>query len=355
MSKLMDKLIKSSTIKNTASVDNSKMYQNSKKAENVVDTGIPMLNVALSGRLDGGLTSGLLMIAGKSKHFKTGFSMVLAAAYLNKYPDSAFLFYDCERGTPEAYFDQFGVDKSRTAHSFFTDVEQLKFDMLKQLKGLEAGDRLVTVIDSVGNAASKKEVEDAENEKSVTDMTRAKQFKSLGRIITPYIALKEVPIIAINHVYAEIGTMYPKDIVGGGTGLYLSSNDVWIIGRSQDKEGTELSGYNFVINIDKSRFVKEKSKILITVKNDGGIQKWSGLFEEALAGKFITNPKQGWYNLAGSTGANFRKSDIQYDDAFWTKMLADQKFKDYVENKYTLGGAGHDQSPVEDDELEDVE
>ncbi len=127
------------------------------------------------------------------------------------------------------------------------DVEQLKFDIMKQLTGLERGDRVMIVIDSIGNLASKKEVEDALDQKSVGDMTRAKQIKSLFRMVTPHLTLKDIPMVVVNHTYKEIG-LYPKDIVGGGTGSYYSADNIYILGRQQEKDGTDLIGYNFIIN-----------------------------------------------------------------------------------------------------------
>jgi hypothetical protein len=106
-------------------------------------------------------------------------------------------------------------------------------------------------------------------------MTRAKSNKSLGRLITPHLHLKDIPMVVVNHTYKEIG-MFPKDIVSGGTGLYYSADAIWIIGRRQEKEGTEVKGYHFVINIEKSRHVREKSAIPISVTFEGGIAKWSG-------------------------------------------------------------------------------
>ena len=43
-----------------------------------------------------------------------------------------------------------------------------------QLEALDRSDRVIIVIDSIGNIASKKEMEDALDEKSVADMSRAK-------------------------------------------------------------------------------------------------------------------------------------------------------------------------------------
>lgn len=208
---LLDKIKKNSTIKDTAILSQSKFFTK----KDMIPTTIPVINVALSGRLDGGLTPGLTMWAGPSKHFKTCFSLIMAKSYLDKYPDAVLLFYDSEFGTPQSYFDTFGIDLERTVHTPITDVEQLKFDIMKQLEGIDRGDHIIILIDSIGNLASKKEVEDALDGKSVADMSRAKQIKSLFRMVTPHLTLKDIPMVVVNHTYKEIG-MFPKDIVGGG-------------------------------------------------------------------------------------------------------------------------------------------
>jgi hypothetical protein len=154
-------------------------------------------------------------LAGPSKHFKTSFALLMAAAYLKKYPEAVLLFYDSEFGSPQAYFESFDIDTSRVLHTPITDVEKLKFDVVNQLEAIERGERVIIVIDSVGNLASKKELEDAINEKSVADMSRAKALKGLFRMVTPYLAMKNIPMIAVNHTYQEIG-LFPKAIVSGG-------------------------------------------------------------------------------------------------------------------------------------------
>ena len=208
---LLNKIISNSTIKQTAILSESSFFAK----KDMVPTKVPMINVALSGSVDGGLTPGLTMIAGPSKHFKTLFSLLLAAAYQEKYEDSVVLFYDSEFGTPQSYFDKFDIDMDRVVHVPITDIEMLKHDIMSQLKNIEKGDKVIIVIDSIGNLASKKEVEDAIEGKSVADMSRAKQLKSLFRMVTPHLSIKDVPMIVVNHTYKEI-SMFPKDIVGGG-------------------------------------------------------------------------------------------------------------------------------------------
>jgi RecA/RadA recombinase len=208
---VLEKLKKTSTIKESDIMSDSKFFEK----KDMIPTAVPMLNVALSGRLDGGLVPGMTMFAGPSKHFKTAFSLMMVNAYMEKYSDAALLFYDSEFGAPQAYFETFGIDTSRVLHTPVTDIEQLKFDITNQLTAISRGDHVIIVIDSVGNLASKKEAEDALEGKSAADMTRAKQLKSLFRIITPHLNIKDIPMIVVNHTYMEIG-MFPKAIVGGG-------------------------------------------------------------------------------------------------------------------------------------------
>ena len=347
---ILDKIKKNTTIKDSAILATSKFFQK----KDMIPTSIPAINVALSGRLDGGLTPGLTMWAGPSKHFKTAFSLLMAKSYMDKYPDAALLFYDSEFGTPQSYFDSFGIDTERVLHTPVTDVEQLKFDIMQQLSGIERNEKIMIVIDSIGNLASKKEVEDAMDGKSVADMSRAKQMKSLFRMVTPHLTMKDIPMVVVNHTYMEIG-LYPKAIVGGGTGSYYSADNIFILGRQQEKDGTELMGYNFIINVEKSRYVREKSKIPVTVMFDGGISKWSGLLEMALESGHVVKPSNGWYSRVDlSTGViEDKKWRIKDTDSkeFWMQVLTDKSFQDWVVKNYQVS-AGSIMQNMDDDEIE---
>ena len=332
---VLEKLRKNSTIKDTSVLSNSKFFQK----KDMIQTSIPVINVALSGRLDGGLTPGLTMWAGPSKHFKTAFSLLMAKAYLDKYEDGVVLFYDSEFGTPQSYFDSFGIDTKRVIHTPITDVEQLKFDIMQQINQIERGEHVIILVDSIGNLASKKEVEDAMDGKSVADMSRAKQMKSLWRMVTPHLTMKDIPCVVVNHTYKEIG-LYPKDIVGGGTGSYYSADNIFILGRQQDKEGTEVVGYHFIINVEKSRYVKEKSKIPVSVSFDGGISRWSGLLDIALESGHVIKPSNGWYQKVDKETGEMEDKKYRIKDTdtkeFWMPILKQQSFIDFVKAKYQV-------------------
>ena len=333
---IMDKLKKNSKIKDTAVLSKSKFFNE----QDMIPTDVPMMNVALSGSVDGGLAPGLTVLAGPSKHFKTSFALIMASAYLKKYDDAVILFYDSEFGSPQSYFTQFDIDADRVLHTPIANVEQLKFDLVGQLEELDRGDKVVVVIDSIGNLASKKEMEDAINEKSVADMSRAKALKGLFRMLTPYLNMKDIPLIAVNHTYKEIG-LFPKDVVSGGTGIYYSADNIWIIGRRQDKSGGEIKGYHFIIKVEKSRYVKEQSKIPISVSWDGGVQKYSGLLDVAMAGNYCTKPSPGWYakmdKETGEVGDKVREKETLKEE-FWKPILETTDFKDYIKQAYKIGG-----------------
>ena len=351
---ILDRIKKNSTIKDTSVLSKSKFFTK----KDMIPTSIPVINVALSGRFDGGLTPGLTMWAGPSKHFKTAFSLLMAKAYLDKYDDGVVLFYDSEFGTPQSYFDAFGIDTERVIHTPITDIEQLKFDVMAQLKEINRGDHVIIVIDSIGNLASKKEVDDALDQKSVGDMTRAKQMKSLFRMVTPHLTIKDIPMVVVNHTYMEIG-MFPKAIVGGGTGAYYSADNIFILGRQQEKDGTEVVGYNFIINVEKSRYVREKSKIPVSVSFDGGISKWSGLLDLALESGHVIKPSNGWYSKVDmETGVvedkKYRIKDTDTKD-FWLPLLTQKSFYEFVKTKYSVGQIEMVQSDELDKALEELD
>jgi len=231
------------------------------------------------------------------------------------------------------------------------NIEDLKFDMVAQLEGLKRGDHVFFGIDSLGNLASKKEVEDAKDQKSVADMTRAKAAKSLGRIVTPMLKVKDLPCHAIQHTY-ETMEMFSKQVLSGGTGWYYSADNIYILGRQQSKTGEVLDGWNFVVNVEKSRFVKEKSKIALTVKYETGVNKFSGLLELAQAFGLVTKPKVGYYTRPTVEGdKNWREKET-HSDEFWNPIWKDTNFADCIKGMFRLPEGESNPSTEEEDDAE---
>lgn len=332
---LLEKIKKNTTIKDSAILSQSKFFTK----KDMIQTAIPAMNVALSGELDGGFVPGLTLWCGPSKHFKSMFSLIMAKSYMDKYPDAVMIFYDCEFGTPTAYFTSLQIDTDRILHVPVMNMEEFKFDVIKQLENIDRGDRVIFVVDSLGNMSSKKEMEDAIEGKSVQDMSRAKQMKSIFRMITPYLNRLDIPMVAVNHIYMEQG-LFPKAIVSGGTGVYLSADNIFILGRQQEKEGTDIIGYNFIINVEKSRYVREKSKIPVCVKFEGGLSKWSGLLDMALESKHVVKPNNGWYSKVNVATGEIEEKKWRIKDTeskeFWSSILMDPTFRSWVKERYQV-------------------
>lgn len=367
---LIDRIKKASTIDSSAILTESKYFGK----KDYVTTPIPAINIALTGEPDGGLSAGSFVLAAPSRHFKSLFALLFASSYFTKYPDAALLFYDSEFGTPLSYFDSFDIDKNRVLHSPLMNIEQLTFDLVKQLDALENGDHLIIIVDSLGGLASKKELEDALEGNSAEDMTRARKIKSMFRTITSYLTIKNVTFISINHVYQTMERI-SKTIISGGNGVMLAADNAWIIGRQQEKDKIksinpetgktqtieELVGYNFVINIEKSRHVKEKSKIIITTTHDGGIEKWSGMREIAEAGGFVFSPKQGYLQHVNPetgeiTGNIVRVKTNKTNDEFWNDLVYhNDAFKKYVKESFALGQIKMIGDGLDDDDDDGIE
>ena len=346
MSSLLSRLVKNSSTGSAAVLDSSDFFGQA----DPVTTSVSAINIALSGQMDGGLYPGITLVAGPSVHFKTLFGLIMMKAYMEKYPDAVCLYYDTEFGATPDYVSAAGVDTSRVVHVPVKNIEDLKFDMVGQLdalekenKGKKNKDKVFLFIDSIGNIASKKEVDDALDQSSKADMTRAKQLKSLFRMITPYIKMLGIPCVAINHTY-QTQEMFAKTVVSGGTGPAYSADTIWTLSKAQEKNSKGLSGYKFTITIHKSRFVKEKSKIPVVVHFEGGIDPYSGLLDIALETGHVNKPKAGKYqNMLGfdeSTGEIewgkevSEKSTAKED--FWQPIFDNTNFKECVAQMYSI-------------------
>lgn len=353
---LLDKLKKNSTIAESAILEESIFFNK----KDVITTKIPALNVAQSGDPLGGFTPGLTLWAGPSKHFKTGFMLLNIKAYMDTYKDAVCIFYDSEFGTPQSYFKRNGIDTSRILHSPVTNIEDLKFDMVAQLEGIKRGDKVFIAIDSLGNLASKKEVEDAKDQKSVADMSRAKANKSLFRIIQPMLVMKNICAQGVAHTYDTM-EMYSTQVVSGGKGQYYSADNIYILGRQQQKgtaaEGTEkeIVSWDFIITVEKSRYVKEKMKIPITVSYEKGVSPFSGLLAWAEEFGLVTKGKIG-------NSVAYSRSFIKDDPiiltkntntaAFWLPFWKDTNFADCIKAKYKLPDGEFNEETIEEDDEE---
>lgn len=339
---LIEEMLKAGSVGSAEIMSESAFFN----ARDMVQTDLPILNIAFSGDLGGGLVPGLTIIGGESKSFKTLLALYCLKAYFKQYKDSIAILYDSEFSLTPDYLKSVGIDPARCIHVPLEHLEEFKFDVAKRLKALKRGQKVFFLLDSLGQLSSIKEIQDALDEKSVADMTRAKSIRSVLRTIIPHLAKKDIPFIMVNHVYSSMD-QYSPAVVGGGMMVTYAANQIFVISKSQEKDAStnEILGWKFTININKSRFVKEKSKLPFTVTYKGGISKYSGLLELAIESGHLIKPKMGWYQRVDmETGEildkSYRAKDL--DKTVWEPIIACKKFNEYVKEKFQLGQIAFD-------------
>jgi hypothetical protein len=365
------------TLKKNTSSPFARSINNSFIQENTSltwDTEVPMMNVAFSGKMNIGFQSGITVWAGPSRHFKTLYALTQLNAWFknNHDPDNAVaLLYDTEYGITEDYLNQFPYLQkhlNQILHIPVNTLEELRHEASKQVEMLYETYRtdykkapkstekpnVFILIDSIGQVASNKETKDAVDGSEKADMTRAKMVKSIFRILTSKVKMLGIPTVVVAHTYQTM-EMFSKAIVSGGTGIYYSADQIFVLGKSQEKDGTELLGYKFTINVEKSRFIRDKSKIGILVHFEKGILKYSGLQDLAKASGLISQCRVGrsggWaFTVKGDDeeeivagegveNPNTWKSltkEIDTDDAFWKGVFDHSDFADVIEATYKI-------------------
>ena len=184
--------------------------ENSNKKRTFIDTGIYILNALLSKSiLTGGLSKNRITVfAGPTG---VGKSYICYNIARNAQKEDYRVFYiDTEHSIELEDFSDFGIDISEDKFQLLrtNKVEDLKvvltqlIDWLKNQKssGIDIGKNII-FLDSIGQLASNKEVEDALEGKNKADMSRAKAIKSLFRIINSDLGYLDIALCATNHIY----------------------------------------------------------------------------------------------------------------------------------------------------------
>lgn len=137
-------------------------------------------------------------------------------------------------------------------------------------------------------------------------------------------------------------------IVTHNTGIYYTANTIFIITKSQEKDGTELTGWNFTVNIEKSRFVREKAKFTFTVLYGGGIQKYSGLLDLAIELGYVKRPNIRSYVVPSISEKPYTKKEIENNAEVWENLIKNKDFRDAIYENYSYSVS----STIEEEEAE---
>jgi len=261
------------------------------KERKFIDTGVYLLNAALSARmLDGGIEYGkIFTVAGDSGTGKT-FIALSVAKHAQK-SGLGVIYIDTEYSLNLDDLSKYGIDNNPEKFKLIrgNKVEDINIlltqllDSLKQEK-MENGsiDPFLIVLDSVGQMSSNKEKEDLISGNLKVDMTRAKSLAAMFRSINTDLGYLDIPMVVCNHVYLEQGNMYPQQILKGGKALVYSSSVIGMMSKAKLKDGNEdemdlgQSGIVVTFKTAKNRLAKPK-QIKFEISFISGMNRFTGL------------------------------------------------------------------------------
>ena len=188
-----------------------------------IDTGNYNLNACVSGSLFGGWPNNRsCSVAGPSGTGKT--YLILNSVKEAIDMGYSVIFYDSEAAVDKTLMEKFGIDTTKvnyqpinTVQEFRTSVTTITGKMQEIKRSGGKTPKVMIILDSAGNLATAKEIEDARSGSEKSDMTRSKVLKSIFRIIMTPLADLKIPFIFTNHTY-QTQSFISQQVAGGGTG-----------------------------------------------------------------------------------------------------------------------------------------
>lgn len=230
-----------------------------------IDTGNYHLNACVSGSLFGGWPNNRsCSIAGPSGTGKT----YLILNSVKRAIDMGYnvIFYDSEAAVDRELMKKFGIDTNKvnyqpinTVQEFRTSVTSITSRMQEAKRAGAELPKVMIILDSAGNLATMKEIEDAKSGSEKSDMTRSKVLKSIFRIIMTPMADLKIPFLFTNHTY-QTQDFISRQVAGGGTGPEYAASIVLFLNKAQLKDSSgEKAGIVVTAKPNKNRFAKPQN------------------------------------------------------------------------------------------------
>lgn len=344
-----------------------------------IDTGSYALNAVMSGSIKKGVPQGRIVgFYGPSGTGKTLIMTKIAANFQKMNPDNWVFIFDSENAVDMNTCVALGANPSRIKHIPVETVEETRNTILPILDEIiESGlqGRVLIIIDSLGNLASNKEHEDSQKGKTAVDMgNRAKQLKSMLRVLTSRAAKANTTVLFSNHEYADPTAMYEsivKSQSGGEGPIYMATVLCQLSATREKNEGDhehdqilsaakKISGLTLRALMTKNRIVPPFLVTEMYLNFITGLDKYSGCFDLAQGLGLITGEKKyAWEGVS----VGFRK-DFERNPAFWEGAKLD-RLDEEVKKKFSFSDSSSPSNPavpavpfieeVEPDEDEDDE
>ena len=324
--------------------------------DNYIDTGSYVFNALLSGSIHGGLPANkITAIAGESATGKTFFTLGLVKRFLDMNEKAGVIYFESESALTSEMLRERGIDVSRVIHMPVSTVEEFRHQAVKILEkyGEETEPRppLMMCLDSLGMLSTTKEMQDISDDTGKRDMTKAQVIKGAFRVLTLMLAKVNVPFIVTNHVYDQIGTMYPTKVMGGGSAMQYAASSIVFLSKRKEKEGTEVIGNIIHCNMKKSRLTKENKMVDVLLTYSDGLSKYYGLLEMAEAAGLFKKVSTRYELPDGSK--LFGKQILKDPEKHFTEDILNQ-LDNYAKIEYTYGRTDGDNAGDESSDSEEI-
>ena len=254
--------------------------------DHYIPTGNYMLNACLTASLFGGYPNNrAVALAGPSGTGKT--FLTLNAVKQAQQMGYSIVYYDSENAVDRELVEKFGIDTStfryepcNTVQEFRMSVTNLTDTLLEQKKKGAELPKIMIVLDSAGNLATQKEIDDARSGSDKSDMTRAKLLKSTFRIMITKLGICKIPFLFTNHTYMT-QDLFAKQVGGGGTGPEYAASIILFLAKAKLNEGgdgKEQTGIVVTAKPNKNRFAKPRP-IKFHISFNKGMNPYVGLEE----------------------------------------------------------------------------
>ena len=318
-----------------------------------IDTGSYILNALLSGSLYKGLPSNkITAFAGESATGKTFFLLGLVKQFLIDNLDGGVLYFESESALTSDMIEERGIDTKRFIQLPVATIQEFAQQASRVVdKHIESsGAPLLLCLDSLGMLSTDKEVGDITEGTNKVDMTKARIVKGAFRVLTLKLAKAGIPLLVTNHTYKQIGTMFPQDIMGGGSGLQYAASTIIFLSRRKEKIGTDVIGNIIHCKNFKSRLTKENKMVDVLLTYDEGLSRYYGLL--TLAEKYdIIKKVSTRYELPNGTKL-FGKQIVAEPEKYFTKDIM-EKLEAAADKEFSYGkGSDAELSTSESEEKE---
>ena len=215
-----------SSIDDQAEIIADSAYSNIKEW---ISTGNFILNACMSGDIYKAIPTGRVVTfsgtSGAGKSF-LACSCCREAQKLGYIP----IYLDSEGAIDSDFVKRLGVDptkmiikKVNTIMETSQFIANLCDKLQEQQDKFGQHDKVIIVLDSLGNLTSEKEREDTLSGSQKADFTKAKDTKAMFRVCATPIAKLQIPWIVVNHVYQSM-SFIPQNIQAMGSGIVYNAS-----------------------------------------------------------------------------------------------------------------------------------